>query len=112
MSHFDIKAFVIKVLRRVFYQYPPRKEVLKNARQARGKYECNICKNIFGPKEIEVDHIEPVIEISGFIDWNTYISRLFCSQSGLQVVCKPCHREKSNEENKGRRNIKSAKIWG
>jgi hypothetical protein len=47
------------------------------------------------------DHILPVIEPKrGFIDWNTYIERLFNGK--LQALCGKCHAVKSNAEAKER----------
>jgi 5-methylcytosine-specific restriction endonuclease McrA len=37
------------------------------------------------------------------VDWNTYIVRLFVTKDQLQVLCKPCHKEKTNLENTARR---------
>lgn len=62
-------------------------------------YRCNVCKKEFPSKEIQVDHIKPVVDPKvGFKDWNTYIKRMFCSEKNLQAVCKPCHKEKTKKE--------------
>ena len=90
--------------------WPSRKQAIKNARIARGKYKCASCEGIFGPKEINCDHIESVIQPEvGFVDWNTYISRLFCELEGWQILCIQCHDAKSFLENQIREEIKNTK---
>lgn len=102
-----LRHWLTNKLRRLSYQWPPRKQAIKNARVERGKYTCNICKNIFGPKEIQLDHIEPVIhEEDGFVDWNNYLDRLFCDEAGFQVLCRPCHEAKTFLENQIRVQVK------
>ncbi len=90
--------------------WPPRKEAIKKARVARGEYKCASCEGIFGPKQIQLDHINPVIdEEEGFVDWNTYIERLFCDEDGFQVMCITCHSAKSFLENEIRKQVKHEK---
>lgn len=104
----NLRHFLTNKLRRISYQWPPRKTAIKRARIERGKYKCNICENIFGPKEIQLDHIEPVVGYEdGFIDWNNYLERLFCAEEGFQVLCKPCHEAKTFLENQIRAQVKN-----
>lgn len=66
----------------------------------RVSWTCNICKKGgFKDKEKQVDHIEPVMDINGYSgDKNILIDRMF-PLTGWQVLCKPCHYEKSQKEN-------------
>ena len=111
-----LKSWLVQKLRRISYQWPARKAAKKAARVSRGKYECAMCKDagvekLYGPKEIVLDHIEPVISVEeGFIDWNNYIVRLFCEESGFQVLCKSCHDIKTYLENDIRKQIRMDKI--
>lgn len=89
-------------LRRISLYWPERTKALAKARIERGKYLCAKCKGIFSRKEVHVDHIKPIVEFDGFKDWDQYISSLFCSAKKLQILCKPCHKEKTNKENKKR----------
>ena len=99
------KSFLIQILRRASYKWKPRGETLKRARFARGRYRCAMCLSThFKVKEIVVDHIEPVVDVSnGWKSWDEYINRMFCELDGFQVLCKPCHQIKSNAENLVRR---------
>lgn len=70
-----------------------------NARRERGKYLCAMCEGLFGPKEVQVDHIHPVIDIiKGFTTWDDYIERLLCDLDGLACLCKTCHLAKTSSE--------------
>jgi 5-methylcytosine-specific restriction endonuclease McrA len=92
-----------KELRRTSYKWQPRKLALARARVSRGKYTCALCQEIFGNKFIQLDHINPVIEPGvGFVDWNTYVERLFCDTKNYQVLCKGCHGAKTLIENEKR----------
>lgn len=97
------QRWLIAHLRRISYRYGPRFRVKKAASRGRGQYECAVCKEIFASREVQLDHIEPVIGVSeGFKDWNTFITRLFVDEEGYQVLCKPCHAIKTVDENKTR----------
>ena len=63
------------------------------------QYQCNVCSVWTKSKAIAVDHIVPVVSVQdGFIDWNTFVERLFCDASNLQVICDSCHNSKTNQE--------------
>ena len=97
----------MKELRRVHQKWWCKDKAKIKARISRGKYLCATCGQLYGPREIALDHISPVINPeTGFIDWNTYIKRLFIEESGYQVLCKACHTLKTNEENIIRREQK------
>jgi hypothetical protein len=104
-----LRTFITSTLRGGFRKYPPKYETLKaasvgkkvNAKTNRmaEHFTCNMCKGEFPAKEVNVDHVEPVVcPFTGFVDWNTFISRLFCEGGNLQVLCSPCHDIKTAEE--------------
>lgn len=108
MKSWDKKRWIMTALRRVSYRYPPRNAAKISARKERGKYECSLCHKLFGPKEIQLDHIVPVIDTEkGFTDWNDYVERLFCDYGGYQVCCLDCHASKTKDENEIRRENKA-----
>lgn len=119
-SEYDkkLKRFLIPVLRRATYRWKDRNEAYVSARVDRGLYQCNSCKECFGPKDVVIDHIDPVVSIEdGFTDWTEYVKRMFPEKDGFQVLCKPCHeiktlmednlrtsaRQKRKEEEKARK---------
>ena len=107
-----VKNFAINALRKAFVRWRPRTIVLDNARcddepftiplekdRSRNKYKCASCGGVFRKKEINVDHIEPVVNPSeGFVGFESYVRRLLTPVSGLQVLCIPCHQKKTAEE--------------
>jgi 5-methylcytosine-specific restriction endonuclease McrA len=106
-----LKAFIISGLRAASRRYPPKFETLNEAKTTKkinaktGRlaqhYECNACREEFPAKEVQVDHRKPVVDPKkGFIDWNTYIERMFCKKSNFQVLCKSCHKIKTDKEKK------------
>ena len=115
-----LKTFVINVLRRASYKWKPKSEALSLAKEKVGEYStgrakyayrCRACGGLFKRKEINVDHIDPVVPLKGFksgleFDFNEYIVRLFCKKEGFQVLCKPCHDKKTKKENQIRRKNK------
>lgn len=101
-----LKKYIISALRRISYRAPARTIVLNRAKRDRGIYQCATCLGLFKRPDFCVDHIHTVIPVSGWVDWNSYFSRLFCSASDLQVLCKICHKAKTKLENAERRKPK------
>lgn len=90
--------FTLQILRRGSYKWPAKNIIKTEARIERGMYKCFSCSRCFGPKEIEVDHIIPVIPVTGWDSFDKYIERLFCDSNNLQVLCKNCHSIKTSIE--------------
>jgi len=103
-------TWVKGVLRSASFRWKPRGEALKLARVERGKYLCKMCGDLFGPKEIILDHIEPVVDPkAGFTGFDSFIERLFCDVEGFQVLCKVCSDIKTEVEDKMRMQSKTQK---
>jgi 5-methylcytosine-specific restriction endonuclease McrA len=98
-----LKGWIISSLRRINNWDIRRANCLKKNRIGKGIYLCNICQETFGGKDIAVDHIEPVVSLSGWTDWNDFMARLFCHENGYQLLCKKCHKAKTQNENSIRR---------
>jgi len=98
------KNFVKQSLRRASYRWPFKHMAKNDQRIERGFYRCQSCNGAFGPKEINLDHIEAVEDIkTGFAGWDKFIDRLFTRTKGFQVLCLPCHDAKTLVENEQRR---------
>jgi 5-methylcytosine-specific restriction endonuclease McrA len=115
---FVLRPAVISALRRLFRRWPPYKEVVDRCKEEhfikskhgkdmrRVRFSCEVCDAKVDRKQFAVDHIEPVIGLSGFVNYDIFVERLFCPVENLQGICKTCHDAKSKLENKQRRNLK------
>lgn len=103
------RSFVTSALRAASRRWPPKFKALKEAFVGRktnkktGKlamhYKCAKCKKHFVAADVQVDHVLPVVDPKvGFIGWDSFIDRIFCEIENLQVLCKPCHKVKTEEE--------------
>ena len=103
------RSFVTSALRAASRRWPPKNKALKEAFVGRkenkktGKlamhYKCAKCKKHFVAADVQVDHIHPVVDPKvGFIGWDSFIDRIFCEIENLQVLCKPCHKVKTEKE--------------
>lgn len=113
---FNVNAAIRGALRRVFSRSPVVREILEESRKVEPVVKkdgsiskkirvyrlCQVCNQWKPSKDMQVDHIVPVIDpVMGFNnDWNDFISRLFCDKSNLQRICKQCHDKKTSEERK------------
>lgn len=106
------KTFVINALRRASYRWYGRYTALKLANVGRNQYKCAMCPEgtLHPKKNIEIDHITPVIPVEGWDSWEGFIDRLFCDTSLYQILCKFHHLVKSQKENTVRRENKPKKI--
>ena len=103
------RSFVTSALRAASRRWPPKFKALKEAFVGRktnkktGKlamhYKCVKCKKQFVATDVQVDHIFPVVDPkTGFVSWDLFIDRIFCEIENLQVLCKPCHKIKTDQE--------------
>lgn len=110
---FNKQSWLINQLRRISsFRYPVANKVRaankveyfitskKGKPLKRVKYTCQVCRTPdLKTTQVNLDHIQPVIEPAvGFVDWNTFINRLFCDESNLQIICLNCHDIKTAEE--------------
>jgi len=112
---FNLNSAVRSAIRRVFSRSPIVIEAMKKVRRERPwlkkdgskaskprvEYLCASCGEYHMGKNIQVDHRIPVIDQAvGFVSWEVFIERLFCGPENLDVLCKPCHKQKSDIEKK------------
>lgn len=103
------KSFIVSTLRQGSRRWPPKYETLNEAKTEKkvnkktGRvaqhFRCAGCLQEYPAKEMQVDHIEPVVDpTTGFTTWDSYIDRMFCDKDNLQALCKNCHHEKTKLE--------------
>lgn len=106
-------SFIKSALRSASQRWPPRYAVLNAAKQGKkinaktGRlaehYLCAACREAFPAKEVQVNHKIPVVPVSGFDSWDGVISRLYCEAEHLEVLCIPCHKAITQQENQERK---------
>ena len=103
------RSFITSTLRSGMRRWPPKWVCLKEAAVGKkinkktGKlamhFMCAVCRKEHTSKDVQVDHIEPVVNpTTGFVSWDVYIDRMFCEKGNLQVLCTSCHKAKTKEE--------------
>ena len=100
-------SFVRSALRSAWSRYPPKYNVLANAKrnykgpnkQQKYEFQCAECKEWFKAKEVSVDHITPAGTLRTYEDLPSLVEKLFVSEAELQVLCtKGCHAKKTLAE--------------
>lgn len=102
-------SFIQSALRTASVRWEPRSMTLNDAfvgkkinvktgRLAK-HFECSLCHEHFPQKDVEVNHKIPVVPVEGFDSWDAVIERMFCEKNELEVLCKPCHKTVTAEEN-------------
>lgn len=68
---------------------------------------CGYCGIIFPKYQAEADHINPIIPVDSTLEnmtWDAVVDAVW--EGELMCSCKDCHKSKSKEENKQRREFK------
>jgi len=108
-------SFVKGGLRGISRRWPPKYETLaeactgKQTNLSTGRlakhYKCAGCARDYPAKEVQVDHINPVIDpVEGFTTWDDVINNMFCEAENLQVLCTTCHKIKTAGERQRKSN--------
>jgi len=110
---YNANSAIRSAVRRTFSRSPMVREVMLKVRRERPwfkgdgsqaakprvEYKCSSCGEWHMGKNIQVDHVVPVVDPeAGFQSWDVFISRLFCDVNNLAVLCKTCHEIKTNKE--------------
>lgn len=111
-----LKTFLVPKLRRISRMWTDKIEARKLARREveigktkkgapkfKVMYECQKCFKLKDKHETQMDHIDPVVGIKGFTNWEDYINRLFCGIENFMCLCEQCHSEKTLKENEQRK---------
>lgn len=116
-----LQKWLIPQLRRLAMRWPGKAKARDNAKvyiddgvfkngnvRTRAVYECAECKRqglvsyLHEKENTQMDHINPVVSLDGFNNWDEYVNQLFCAPEGFQCLCKPHHNTKTQKENKTR----------
>lgn len=67
------------------------------------EYQCNECKKWKPNSEVAVDHIKPAGSLTCGAHLEEFVNTLFCEMDNLQVLCKDCHKIKTEQEKEDRK---------
>jgi 5-methylcytosine-specific restriction endonuclease McrA len=99
-----LRQLLLNAIGKAWMYWPPRLAVKKRCKDPNksGWWICELCHQ--SREKIEVDHIVPCVNPrTGFTTWDEYINSRFVEDvSNLQGLCRDCHRNKTNKENKRR----------
>lgn len=103
-------GYVRAVLRRGFRYWKPiiktkiaaRRTYVGVAHKQKYEYQCARCEKWFPDKEVQVDHIIPVGSLKCYDDLAPFLRRL-TPEEGFQVLCKNCHKIKTQREKNERK---------
>lgn len=106
-------SFIKGGLRAASRRWPPKYQCLNdacvgqkinsNTGRIAKHYTCSCCGFDYPAKDVQIDHISPIVSTGGFTTWDDLIENLFCEKDHLQCLCKPCHKIKSKQENTERK---------
>ena len=106
---------IVSALRQLSRWWKPVNVAKGKARVSKGLYLCAKCNEVFNGTSVEdgkrknnvaMDHIEPVVPLTGWDNWDGFIDRLFCEEDGYQCLCPECHHTLTQCQNKIRRENK------
>ncbi len=116
------RGLIKGAIRRVFGRSDLRRQIIQNniipnrhdAKRKQVKFwvKCQDCGEFEAKSNVQVDHVEPVVPINSSFENMTLddlVNRMWCHESKLQLLCKPCHTVKTKSENKERRLLKKGK---
>lgn len=93
------RKFAENALRRASVRWPPRNIARNLVKVARGEYKCAATGHIIRYKDIQHDHIIPVVAVEGRGSLDEFAARLFVGVRGYQILCREHHKQKSITEN-------------
>jgi len=118
MTEAQFNSMIKSLLRAGSRRWAPISQCDRNATVRRGVRRCAGCQEevkvttvIDGKrkKNTSIDHIVPIVPVTGFRSWDEVIENMFCEIEELQLLCLPCHKEKSKLETAERAAARRAK---
>lgn len=111
MTEAQYWAFIRSGLRQKWMRWRPRFDKMKEGKRKATPedhakfgnrisytYHCESCGNYFPEKEVQIDHLVPCGACSDAETVGRFATRLFVETTGLQRLCKTCHKAKTQED--------------
>jgi hypothetical protein len=93
------EVWACRGIREAWMRSPLRYEALRRVKVKPNEYKCEGCGKIFKYREVEVDHVKPVVPEGDWDGLQQYAYRMYCPPEQLRVLCADgCHLEKTNAE--------------
>jgi len=118
MTDAQFRSHIVAALRKASQWWKGKSKAIARARISRGMYKCENC-SVVGPaslpplpwkkrkrKNIQADHIVPVVWADGFTSYDDWIERCFVDSAWYQAICRECHSSITKAENAERRENK------
>jgi 5-methylcytosine-specific restriction endonuclease McrA len=118
-----LASWLIPRLRRISTYWPGKQAAMDRSKRQvqighykngkpeyRVKFACAKCSELYDKSEIQMDHIIPMVNVSGFKTWDETLANLFCEPEGFQTLCKSCHYLKTQLENEERGKNRKKKL--
>lgn len=115
LTQAEFKSRIVSALRQASRWWGPKKEAIGRARVRRWIYRCEECWEE-GPlslppekgkkrkrKNIQADHFLPVVPVTGWVSYDSWIENCFVPAEAFQALCWKCHTRKTKEENAERK---------
>lgn len=87
---------IMSAIRKIWRFSPERRQCLAEATR-NGLCLCRSCGQWIHPKLATVDHVDPVVPVTGFDSWDGVIHRM--RHNKLTILCESCHKAKTKAEN-------------
>lgn len=100
LTESEFISLFIQALRQLTLRWAPRSEAWirarKEVKEGRTKFkgQCASCKGWFARKDIEIDHINPIGNISKAI--MEFADKVLPEANGWQCLCNECHSSKTH----------------
>lgn len=118
LTESGFKNFIVSALRRASSRWAPKFNCIKDCYVGKGVnpatghpcklHACPQCGELVPQNMMRSDHVIPVVGPEGFIDFNTFIARLFVEADGYNALCLDCSNRVTKHENKQRRARKAS----
>jgi hypothetical protein len=100
---------LVSAIRKIWRNSPTRTFALHEAADPKNPKHviCANCNTSVHYKLSTVEHLQPVVLVTGFDSWDAYIERM--QSANLAVYCEACAKEKTKAENAQRKLLRPKK---
>ena len=123
MSPSEFHTFIMNLLRKGHMRWRPKYHAIDLTFVEEGKnpktghkcklHYCKACEKVHAKGDMRADHIKPVVNPHvGFVSWDEAVKRMFVEVDHYNVICVDCHKLKTAEERRIRKELSSSSSTG